>query len=253
MHEFLKWVFDKEKWPEITIDLFDFWHILYYVIIIGLTICMAFYSYKKDRKFKSKMLDVYAFALTGTYIADFFIMPLYMGEIDIDKLPFHICTLLCPLIMLSRYVPSLKKFKTPIAVFAIVGPLMYLTYPGSALGDISPFVYKVVQTFVYHGLVFAYGVLSITTGEVKLEFKKIYHELIGLILIIMWSGLGILTYVDYDWFFLKGSTFPFIQPSWLMPLVVLACVFAMCAIIHLIFFYIYKGLKKKDLLHYLDN
>ena len=118
---------------------------------------------------------------------------------------------------------------------------MYLTYPGSALGEISPFVYKVVQTFVYHGLVFGYGVISITTGDVKLQFKKIYHELIALALIIIWAYLGNLAYADYDWFFLTGSTFPFIQPSWLMPFVVLACVFAMCAIIHLIFFFIYKN------------
>ena len=48
-----------------------------------------------------------------------------------------------------------------------------------------------------------------------------------------------------DWFFVTGSTYPFI-PAWLMPLVVLVLVFAMCAIIHLIDYAVKILLKKRQ-------
>ena len=59
MNEFLNWLFSRDKWPEITIDLFDFWHISYVLIIISLTVLVAFLLFKKDRKFKNKILDIF--------------------------------------------------------------------------------------------------------------------------------------------------------------------------------------------------
>ena len=34
------------------------------------------------------------------------------------------------------------------------------------------------------------GVLSVTTGAVKLEFKNIWKELVAIIIIILWANFG---------------------------------------------------------------
>lgn len=220
----------------IEITLFSIWHILYIVLIIGLTIGGSFLIRKKSKDQQVKVLNLLAYLLIGVYIADFFIQPLSRSnfEMDVDKLPFHICTLVSVFVPFAQFNKKFDKIKDVICCLSIVASLMYITYPGSALGGVTPWCYKVVQTFVFHGLMFAWGVLSLTTGSIRLEFKNIWKELIAIIIVIAWANFGNTVYSNeyhhYDWFFITGSTFPFI-PSWLMPFVVLVAVYGMCAII----------------------
>lgn len=87
-----------------------------------------------------------------------------------------------------------------------------------------------------------------TTGAVSLSFKTIWKEAVAIVVLIAWAFFGNYTYSSaehhYDWFFVTGSTFPFI-PSWLMPFVVLVAIFAMCALIYLIDFVVKKIINKK--------
>ena len=169
--------------------------------------------------------------------------------IDIDKLPFHICTFISIMIPFAQFNSKAKNgtsFREVVACLAIVSSLMYITYPGSALGEIGTFSYKVVQTFVFHGLVFSWGVLSLTTGSISLKFKNIWKQLVGILIIMVWATFGNYTYDDYNWFFLKTSIFPFI-PDALMPLAVLIAVFAMCAIIYSIDLGVKKIIEKQKM------
>ena len=246
MREFLLNLFQFKGGPEIT--LFSIWHIMYIVLIVGSTIGAAFILKNKSEKTKRIVLSVLAIAAISAYIADFFLMPLNRtsGDIDIDKLPFHICTFVSVMIPFAQFNSKAKKgtsFREVVACLAIVSSLMYVTYPGSALGDIGTFSYKVVQTFLFHGLVFAWGVLSLTTGSVTLKFKNIWKPLIGILIIMAWATIGNYSYADYNWFFLKTSIFPFI-PDQLMPLAVLSAVFAMCAIIYSIDLLVKKIINK---------
>lgn len=217
------------------ITLFSGWHFMYIILIVGLSIGLAFLMKNKSEKAKNTTLAVLAICAIATYIADFFIMPLSQGKVDIDKLPFHICTLTSIFIPFAQFNKKFEKIKHVIVVFAVVSSLMYITYPGSALGGVNTFSYKVVQTFVFHGLCFSWGFMSLATGAVKLNIKKIWMELCGLVIIALWAALGNSVYSTpsshFDWFFITGSTFPFI-PSALMPFVVIAAVFGMCAIIY---------------------
>ena len=54
MGEFLKKIFQNEGGPEIT--LFSIWHIMYIVLIVGLTIGLAFLIRNKSEKIKLKYL-----------------------------------------------------------------------------------------------------------------------------------------------------------------------------------------------------
>ncbi len=228
--------------PEIT--LFSVWHIMYIVLIVGLTIGVAFLIKNKSENTKKMVLNIIAVSALVVYLADFFIMPIsrFNGDptrqlVDIDKLPFHICTFIGIMIPFAQFNSKLSKsdtFKEVVACLAIVSSLMYITYPGSALGGVGTFSYKVVQTFVFHGLVFSWGFLSLSTGFAKLNFKNIWKQAIGILIIMLWATFGNFVYADYNWFFLKTSIFPFIPDS-LMPLAVFGSVFAMCAIIYSIY------------------
>ena len=232
------------------ITLFSVWHFMYIILIIGGSFLAAFLLKGKTENTKKTVLGVFACIVTIVYIADFFLMPLVRADhtIDIDKLPFHFCTVLAIFIPFAQFNKKFEKVKDVIACFAVVSSLMYITYPGSALGGVGVFEYKVVQTFLYHGVVFAWGFLSLTTGSATLSFNKIWKELVGLVILVAWGLIGSYTYSNltphhYDWFFVTGSTYPFI-PAWAMPFVVIAAVFGMCAIIHLIDFVVKKIIAK---------
>ncbi len=232
------------------ITLFSGWHFMYIILILGVSIALAFVLRKKSERTKQIVLAVYAILVAVTYVADFFMMPLVRDDhlIDIDKLPFHFCTVLAILVPFVQFNKKFESVKDVIACFAIVSTLMYITYPGSALGGIDVFSYKVVQTFLYHGVLFTWGFLSVTTGSAVLSFKNIWKELVGLVCLIVWGLIGSYTYSNltpnhYDWFFVTGSTYPFI-PAWLMPFVVLVLVYTMCAVIHLIDFVVKICLNK---------
>ena len=238
MSEFFTKIFGTNK-GSIEITLFSIWHILWIVLILGLSLGAYFLLRNKSEKAKTTSLNVLAYLVIGFYILDFFIMPFSQGKIDIDKLPFHICTLTGIFIPFAQFNKKFSPIRNVITCFAIVASLMYITYPGSALGGVTPWCYKVVQTFIYHGLVFAWGFLSVTLKAVNFNFKEIWQEAVGLVIIIVWAFFGNYAYVGipdghhYDWFFVTGSTFPFV-PTWLMPFLVFIAVFGMCALIYLI-------------------
>lgn len=247
MREFLLNICQFNGGPEIT--LFSIWHIFFLIQIVGGAIGLAFMLKNKSEKFKKIVLNILAIATIATYILDFFIMPLARtsGDIDLDKLPFHICTFIGVLVPFAQFNNAAKKgtsFREVVACLAIVSSLMYVTYPGSALGGVGAFSYKVMQTFLFHGFLFNWGVISLTTGTIELKFKNIWKQLVGILIVMAWATLGNFIYADYNWFFLKTSIFPFI-PDYLMPLAVLLSVFAMCAIIYSIDLVVKKIINRK--------
>ncbi len=229
------------SWKEgkIEIGLFSIWHFLYLFIIAAAIIGAAFLLRGKSNETKKKTLDILSVVVLASYIVDFMLRPFLRSDftLEIDKLPFHICTLMSIVGCIAQFSKN-DKFKEVAVVLAMAGCLMYLTYPGAALGGISPFCYKVVQTMLYHGALLAWGVLSLTTGQVKLHTKNMWLALIGLVLVILWAGLGNICYnggeEHWDWFFLTGTTFPFV-PKALMPFAVLVAVYGVIACFYLIY------------------
>lgn len=245
MRDFLVWLFKKRLEPEIT--LFSGFHFMYILIILGLTFGAVFILKNKKEETKVLVTKILCYALLIVYALDFFIMPLYGVDLHgmIDKLPFHFCTSVAIMTAFVQFNKKLSWAKEPVAVMAIVSSLMYLTYPGSALGEISAFSYKVIQTFLFHGLLFAWGVLFVTTKQTEFKFKNIWKALVLIVCICLWAGLGNAIYLDYDWCFIKGSTFSFV-PKWLLPFAVGGAVFATVAMVYLIYFITIKIIDKKN-------
>lgn len=227
--------------PDIT--LFGFFHILYFLIILGVTVLMIYLFKNKDESVKKKVLNIYAIVIIGLYISDFFIHPFMTGsnKLIVDKLPFHLCTISSIMIALTRLFPNkTKHIKNAVTVLGLVGALMYITNPSGAVAPgVKAFSYRMLQTFIYHGSLFTYGVLALAYGECKLEFKKIYVEAILIVSLDVLSLIANYSYSKpsedgwewhYDWFFSTGSSFG-VSP-YLMPFLMIVIIFLMCCAIY---------------------
>ena len=253
MREFLIKIFGTTDLG-VEIGLFSIWHFLYIIIIAGAIVGAAFALRKRTDEAKSKTLKIISIVTLCLYIADFFLQPFVTSdhELNIDKLPFHICTLMGIVAVFAQY--SDKKWLKEVAVaLAITGSFMYLCYPGTALGGgKSPWCYKVVQTMIYHGMLLGWGVLNLTTGQVKLCWKNIWMPLVGILIITVWAAIGNICYSEhwtngsphFDWFFITGSTFPFV-PTALMPFAVIVSVFGVNACLYLIYWLATRDWKKQ--------
>lgn len=238
------------------IEMFSWTHILYLVLILSVIFVLTILYYKKRLKNKKRILDIVTIIMTILYMGDFFMQPIYNGgtletngNLILDKFPFHICTVLCPLIVISRFSKVGNIIKTPFALLACTGPLMWLVYPGTALDtDQSAFSYVVFQLFAYHGCVFIYGCLYVLLEEEKLCIKKCYKEAIGTLSIALWATFGNVLYSttnsDYNWFFLKDPVFGFIPKS-INAFVVIVVIFLSTLLVYGLY-YIVKMLYNKN-------
>ncbi len=232
MREFFLKLFS-EKNSNLEITLFNGWHFFYLLLIFGTVILLTFLLKNKSERAKTITVSVFAYLTIGLYVADFFIMPLsdsYNG-ISVYKLPFNICTIMAVMVPFAQFNKKFAVVKSAIVVLSIASSLMWMCYPGSALGGQPPFSYVIFQTFMYHGFLFGWGVLSITLGEMKLDIKSCWKDFVGILLILVWAAFGNAVYGDWNWFFIQTSIFPFLSDE-IMPLMVVLSVFGTCLVVY---------------------
>ncbi len=207
----------------ISVTAFSLSHIVYLVLIIGGVVGGYFLLRNKDFSAKERAMRILAYALIISYLSDFFVHEFVYDGLKTDKLPFHICTVLCPLVGIAQFNRRGNKIKEPIAMLAIIVPLMYVFYPAS-IGDGEPWCYQAVQTMFYHGVLLAWGVLNVALGVVKPNIKKSWTALVALVCITLWAKLGNIL-MEHNWFFLEEDAFYIglveqgIIPKWLLMIV----------------------------------
>lgn len=248
MKEFFAQLFS-ENTSELQIGLFDVWHFTYLLLIFGGAILLSLLLRGRSEKAKDRLIRIFAYLVIGFYVGDFFIMPLsdsYNG-ISAYKLPFNICTIMAVLVPFVQFNSKLQRIKTPVVVLSVASSLMWMCYPGTALGGQPPFCYLIFQTFMYHGFLFCWGILNISLGAVKLDIRKIWKEFIGILLILIWAWFGNTVYDSgYNWFFIEKSIFPFLSDS-IMPVMVVLSVFGVCLVIYGAYYGLRIIFKKKTL------
>jgi len=209
----------RTKYTNPIITLFNIYHIMYIIILIGLSIGLYFIYRNKEEKIKKKFIDILANILIFLLLSDYLICCLYENGIMINRLPFHMCTLFGILIPLTRFDKHLIRFQNSIAICSILAGFFYFVYPGTAINK-NAFCYTAIQTIFYHSILMMYGIFTILFENKKLDFKKeIVNVIFVVLFVVLWASMGNYLYPGYDFFFLEGTTFkpyvPFIE-SWII-------------------------------------
>jgi len=228
VYNFLHNLLSDKKGGEIF-SLFSAWHFFYIAITFLSVITILFALKCKDKQTKQKVvlwLLSIAFAL---YIADFFLMPLAYGEIDIEKLPFHACTAMCVMCFLSYRVNFLEKCRISFVMLGFLSNCIYLIYPAGVMWHaVHPLSYRVVQTLLFHSIMTVYGVLVLVYEQEKADIKKSGRDLFVIVCMTLWAMLGNYAYNGnsggyshfFNWFFVVRDPFyavdetvaPFVMP-----------------------------------------
>lgn len=189
----------------IYISAFSIAHFVYLFLIFGGIFITAYLMRNKSDEAKERVFRFVAYCVIISYISDFFVHDFVYGGMKIDKLPFHICTVMGVVLTFVQFNKRFERFIEPVSVLAIVGSLMYLTYPAS-IGEGEPWCYQAVQTMFFHGMEMAWGILHLTSGKVKLQIKNVWQPAVGLGFITLWAKFGNLI-LDHNWFFLEQDAF----------------------------------------------
>jgi uncharacterized membrane protein YwaF len=224
----------------IQITPFSVAHIVYIVLIFGGVAAGYLWARNKSPEVKEKLLRFLAYALVFSYLSDFFAHEFVYGGLKTDKLPFHLCTVLCPLMAIAQFNRKGHKIAEPVAILCILGPLMYLCYPAS-VGTGEPWCYQAVQTMFYHGVQLAWGALTIALGATKVHIRRSWKCAVLLVCITLWAKFGNIL-MEHNWFFLEedalyiGLVEGGILPKWSLmiinPIVFYLAVLFIYGIIH---------------------
>ena len=189
----------------IQITPFSTAHIVYLILIFG-GIALAYLLLRhRDAGRQERALRFLAYALVVSYLSDFFVHEFVYGGLNMDKLPFHICTALCPLVAIAQFNRRGDRIREPVAVLASLTPLAYLMLPIS-VGTGEPWCYQAVQTMFFHSVLLAWGWLTIAFGAVKLQFRHTWKSGLLLVCITLWAKLGNVL-MEHNWFFLEEDAF----------------------------------------------
>ena len=239
---------------------FSLSHIIYLTIIFSIIIIAIILLKNKSENTKQKVINISINIAFGLYIADFFLMPFSYGEIDIEKLPFHICTAMCLMCFISCHNKFLNRFKHQFALIGFISNLVYIIYPAGVMWhQVSPLSYRVYQTLLFHGSMTAYGLFILFFDNVKLNFKYCYKELIILSCISLWAVIGNTLYTgiitsstnNYNWFFVVQDPFAIIPleiAKFIMPILTVIIFFIAVLLIYLIYNLIVKLINKKKVI-----
>ncbi len=226
----------------IKVTAFSVSHIVYMVLIFGGIIAAWALLRNREEETKVKAMRLLCAAVVFSYLSDFFCHEFVYGGLNTDKLPFHICTVLCPLAAFAQFHRKGNKIIEPVAMLATLAPMMYLCYPAS-IGEGEPWCYQAVQTMFYHGVLMGWGILNLALGIVKPKIGNVWKIACLLAGITLWAKLGNVLY-GHNWFFLEEDAFYIglvangVIPKWVLmianPVVFFLAVLALYGVCHLL-------------------
>jgi uncharacterized membrane protein YwaF len=280
MFELMRFIFKDRTTDTFSFKPFSICHILYLLIIIFAIVSVLVYFKNKDKEFKVKVVNYTLNTAFILYIADFFIMPLSQGEIAINKLPFHLCTLMSILCFISRHTKSkmFATYKNSFTLLGMIGALMYLVYPAgvrTGAGEyFDGYTYRIIQTVLYHGLMLAQGVFAIAYGDIELKWSNFKYDIIAILCIIIWAMFGNAAFtgtvygpcdcvegclemvIIYDeepnWFFVQHDPlyiFPNDTDSYYSPFIMISAITGMCALMRFLSDKILGMFRKKQIIN----
>jgi len=216
---------DKKEGP--VFSCFGGWHLCYMLVLLFLIFAVIFILRNKDEILRQKAIAFFINCAFSLYIADFFLMPFAYGKMDVEKLPFHICTAMCVMCFWSRHNTFLGKFKQQFALLGFISNLIYFVYPAGLMWyQVHPFSYRVLQTLLFHGLMAIYGLLVLIFDDIKFNRNTCRKDFAVIAAMTLWALLGNALYTgqawgqsyDFNWFFVSQDPF-YILPEHIAPFI----------------------------------
>lgn len=216
---------------------FGIWHLLYILTVAGILLFLLLFLHKKTAHAQMNAVRLTIDLAFGLYVLDFFLMPFAYGGIDVEKLPFHICTAMCVLCFLSRHNRFFEKYKCAFAHLGLISNLVYFLYPaGVGWQQVHPLSYRVIQTLLFHALMMVHGFLVLCFEDRSIRVKDLKRDLLVLIAMALWALLGNHLYNGFagdfnyhmNWFFVCKDPFNLIDPAisvFIMPFISVAAFF----------------------------
>lgn len=243
-----------DKKGGITFQCFSIWHFGYIFLFVILAAIFALYLRNKDARKSERCITPWIRIAFGLYIADFFLMPLAYGQIDVEKLPFHICTTMCVLCFLSRHNRFFRRFKLQFAALGFVSNLVYLLYPAGVMWyNVHPLSYRAAQTLIFHGIMVVYGFLVLCFEKEGFAWRKCFRDLVLIVAMTAWAWVGNTVYNSqskvYNWFFLVQdpfSMFPQDLAPMIMPVLNIVLFFAAVMLVYLLFMELLRRGRRKE-------
>ena len=251
MYTFLNNLLSDKKGGEIF-TVFGAWHFFYIALTVVTVVAALLLLKNKGDALRKRTIKAFIYIAFGLYVADFFLMPLAYGEIDIDKLPFHACTAMCVLCFLSYHISFLEKYRLSFTLLGLISNLVYILYPAGVMWyAIHPLSYRVIQTLVFHSVMTVYGLLTLIYEYDKFNIKRCYRDLGTTVFMAAWALLGNYTYSGssegyshfFNWFFVVRDPFYAIPESiarFIMPFLNIVIFFAVEIIIHIVIWIIQR-------------
>ncbi len=236
----------------IAFSCFGFWHFCWLIgMVLGAAAVILYLRKKEDAVRQRFIMGAIHFAV-ALYIADFFLMPFAYGQIQVEKLPFHVCTTMCVMCFCSRHISFLKKYIPQFALLGFVSNFVYMTYPAALMwNQVHPVSYRVIQTLLFHAVMMLYGLLTLTYEPVPLNRVQVRRNFATVVGMTLWAILGNALYADqynFNWFFVVQdpfSMFPAEIGRYIMPFLNITLFFAVELLICVIFQAIRKRMAKQ--------
>ena len=245
-----------DKKGGIIFTCFGPWHLMYMAVIFLVILMLLLRLKRRQPAVRQRAVDRAICLAFVLYIADFFLMPFAYGAIDLEKLPFHVCTAMCVMCFIARKNRYLEKFRLPLAVLALASNLIYTVYPaGIGWYQIHPLSYRAVQTMLFHGTMTAYGILFLAYSDHRPVQKAYWRELLVIVAMTLWAVLGNWLYNGtsgsyshhFNWFFVTQDPFymlPSTTAPYIMPFIMVLVMFTAVFLIYTAYFSIQKILRK---------
>lgn len=256
MYDFMSGLLADRKGGEVF-TCFGLWHWVYIAVIFSVIIAMVFALKKQSRGTRRREAETVINMAFGMYILDFFLMPLAYGEIDLEKLPFHMCTAMCVMCFLSRHTELFARYRVSFAILGLLSNMIYVVYPaGVGWQEIHPLCYRTVQTLLFHGVMTCYGIFVLALEDVRLKWSDSLRELKILVMMVIWALFGNHLYngtggdysYHFNWLFVikdPFGIFPEDLAMKVMPFVVIAVFYVAVLLLYVVYFGCRKAAAKK--------
>lgn len=184
-------------------------HIIVLVVTVLACIVLSLIFYKRSEKTKRILFGIIAgillFFEVASRIVNLMIAETYTVE-SVMKilLPMHICSVMVWVFIVAIFT-NIKFLKNFAVIGGLLATVAFLAYPAVGLNK-TYFSFSCLYSTFSHMLGFVTGVLMLTLGAVKFEFKDIWKTYLCFAVMFAWGALiDFVIFPGSDYMYLRND------------------------------------------------